>query len=698
MRPGYKQRPPHWSHGKSPALSSDTSNSVQPEIDAWTPKERQTVSPPRPRPIPTQVLVSPVDDSNIQAYLPEVEKSPYDLTFHLTAYDGCPIIIVPPHYFDVIAGSFKAGLYGLDTESDCTTGELRIIQIYTQTEVYIFSAAVLDELQDNLFIKFLRSKDRIKVGVDIDNDVFVMRRHINKRRVRGKDNHLKNKFAVNGIIDVQSIARSVGEPLLSLDKLAAKYVEGFSGNPQCLGTFNPPTNEQYIYAANDAVLSLKIYHPLRTKTPARHWVKENCPPPVPLKPPRPSIQLFPVGLRGDPTEFEKAARAIMAEEEVLQKAAALEAEAVKQAAEADQKAAAQTIEPELETKANPRAQTPEPEHPQPIKKNGKKAKKSKRKGGKSPSSSPQLPDEIDRIVQSLEKIPAAVKSDRKGPVTVSPELQQKFKEKMASMKKHRMGKCGKACLEKVEEETAELLNELDHARKKLAEGDERTKELTASIQKACKCTDDNNHQCSGTSIVKAFEGIGVTRGTIANAKPLPKKPSGQSRKFMFYDPVTKQSRIVQLSEADLKQGSEVPERSDSPELIKATERLRNLKNASNRANDAAGVALARQILPGNPGNAKEILDETIDRMISLNNGFSSEEFYELLTKATLWFGGLAAKPQNYSDLLLFILDIPNIRARYVGTDCVLIANIFINMAIENGYFKIESDDRLKLVR
>jgi hypothetical protein len=205
-------------------------------------------------------------------------KCVYDLTFHLTAYDGTPIIIVPESYFDVVAQSFTAGMYGFDTESDCQNGELRIIQIYTGKEVYIFPAKVLDKLKDNMMVKFLKSKDRLKIGADIDTDCYRLRRHANMKKSQGHfDQKLKYKFTVNGAIDLQSVGRSLGETIMGLEDLALKYVKGFEGNPSNLGSYCPPTNQQYIYAANDAIVSLKIYQPLLNKQPTQRWLDINRP-------------------------------------------------------------------------------------------------------------------------------------------------------------------------------------------------------------------------------------------------------------------------------------------------------------------------------------------------------------------------------------------------------------------------------------
>lgn len=438
MNSGHKQRPPQWLQYGAPS-SDNKQNHNNIGTDPWATKERYGNDNFTPKTIMQRTLSTPVvnsEKSDKTTNLPPT-ASLDDLDHVLNAYDGTPIIIVPPSHFDIVAGSFKAGLYGLDTESDCVTGELRIIQIYTKNEVYIFPASVLDNFTDNLFVKFLRSKDRIKVGVDIDNDISVLRRHINKKTPVGngnRDRHLRNMFTVNGIIDVQTIARSISETLLSLDKLSDKYVEDFIGNDCTLGTFNPPTNEQYVYAANDAILSLKIYEPLRTGRPSKRWrIANGCfveemvkQKPLLIRPVLPGTR--------DPTVFESAARAIFAEE------------------------VREQPEEKREGEKEERAKTPEPDRPEPKKSSGKKSKKKK-----------QSKADVTVVTQT--------KPTRN---TVSPELQRKFKEKMLAMRNHRIGKCDGKCdkpspdtikrsASKDLKETKELFAELESAKNELSE-------------------------------------------------------------------------------------------------------------------------------------------------------------------------------------------------------------------------------------
>lgn len=202
----------------------------------------------------------------------QTELTLQDLQSNIQAYNGSPIYIVPEKYYDLVAQSFTAGMYGLDTESDYYNSELRIIQVYTGSKVYIFPVNVLDRQVDNFFIKFLKSKDRIKVGVDIDGDAYRIKKYVQTRRHSSQEEQsAKYKFTINGTIDLQSIAHSFHERGLSLEKLAFKYVEDFQGNPSDFGSYLNPSPGQYIYAANDAVLSLLIYYPLIERNPCSRW-------------------------------------------------------------------------------------------------------------------------------------------------------------------------------------------------------------------------------------------------------------------------------------------------------------------------------------------------------------------------------------------------------------------------------------------
>jgi hypothetical protein len=203
-----------------------------------------------------------------------METPGIELNTRLKTFNGIPIYVVRGEENNSIPKTFMAGVYGLDTESDYRNNQLRLIQIYDGKIVYIFSAEYLLPNANCALTKFMTSKDRIKVGVDIDGDLNKLRNFIDKRWRecrKGNPEYNPYKLNANGFVDLQSIARSLGERAISLEKLADKYVENFQGNPTLLSTYLDPTDEDYIYAANDAVLSLEIYKPLLERRVTKRW-------------------------------------------------------------------------------------------------------------------------------------------------------------------------------------------------------------------------------------------------------------------------------------------------------------------------------------------------------------------------------------------------------------------------------------------
>ena len=220
--------------------------------------EKLTTSP---IPVHIPISVQQNEDTSSGESEAEPEKQVTDLYSTIRAYDGTPIYIVPLGYTNVVCSHLKAGTYGLDTESDCNTGALRIIQIYNGKVVFIFPVEALDNPVENGLIKFLKSKDRIKIGVDLDGDIFRLKKYVHTRRhASPEDQRVKYKFTVNGAIDVQNVAHTIGETSFSLDKLSHKYVEDFVGNPSELGpivfqlkisTFTQPTTPFYLSKSTD---------------------------------------------------------------------------------------------------------------------------------------------------------------------------------------------------------------------------------------------------------------------------------------------------------------------------------------------------------------------------------------------------------------------------------------------------------------
>jgi len=272
--------------------------------------------------------ILPEDDTILLDESIEYENNTEIKSVDLRAYDNSRIIIVKRNAYAIVK-SFGPGIYGMDTESDVITGELRIIQIHVPQKTHLVKsdnetidesnkdesvAEATDEPLTYIFFvedlipnkecpltKFMASKDRIKVGVDIDGDIHHINNYLitaaaNAERkpheswrpnATNNKNNIKNNIKTyntmkpsklfkprfNGFIDLQSIAKSLGETVLSLNKLANKYVEDFIGNDSYLGSYINPTQEQYVYAANDALLSYKIYHNLINRTPCNRYLK-----------------------------------------------------------------------------------------------------------------------------------------------------------------------------------------------------------------------------------------------------------------------------------------------------------------------------------------------------------------------------------------------------------------------------------------
>jgi len=193
----------------------------------------------------------------------------------MKAYDGTPIIILTAEQIPKAFQTFRAGSYGFDTESDYRTGDLRILQIYDNHNVYIVFVKHMKLESTCPIARFLASKNRVKVGVDIEGDQRKLVIHYSKlKKEYFRQNRRRSSFSLNmnGFLDLQSLARINREPRLSLNKLSDKYVEDFISNPSKLGSYINPNKEEYIYAANDAILSLKICDGLIKKTPCQRWL------------------------------------------------------------------------------------------------------------------------------------------------------------------------------------------------------------------------------------------------------------------------------------------------------------------------------------------------------------------------------------------------------------------------------------------
>lgn len=199
---------------------------------------------------------------------PEAPKNIQDLKPSFNAYDGTPIVIVPVDYSTVVASTFAPGIYGMDIQTDSNNNTVRLIEVFNGSMVYIFKAEAL-KFRDVGLRKFLSAKDRTKIGVDLDMDLYNIRTYINSL----KDNTVKSESvpSINGTIDIQNIAMTLGEPAISLTKLGDKYVEDYVEQPKIFGDYVNPTPDEYICAANDVIIALKIYFPLIQRKISKNW-------------------------------------------------------------------------------------------------------------------------------------------------------------------------------------------------------------------------------------------------------------------------------------------------------------------------------------------------------------------------------------------------------------------------------------------
>lgn len=169
----------------------------------------------------------------------------------LQTFNGNRIVISSGYQRDVILSEMGKGIYGFDTESDCQTRELRLIQIFDGQTAYIFPAT---DLHSSEFQRFLRAEDRIKVGVAIEGDVDKIQSFYHEiMRIRP---------ACHGFVDIKNIAVSLGYLKPGLSALSEKFIPGFVKYKSMLGRYINPSREQYIYAANDAQCSYMVYKAL----------------------------------------------------------------------------------------------------------------------------------------------------------------------------------------------------------------------------------------------------------------------------------------------------------------------------------------------------------------------------------------------------------------------------------------------------
>lgn len=210
----------------------------------------------------TQVVVFTPKAKNWQKVVTQTEVTDqFGLKSIGVTYDDAPIFMVPTELYTEVCASFGKGNYGLDTESDFRTQELRLIQVSNGYATYIFKADALSVDSQIGLPKFLKAKDRVKIGVDIETDARRINNHYNAWLQKQADSIYRKRFEVGGIIDLQNLARTFNteNPGISLKSLVATYLPEFEYKEMRHDSYLSPTKEQLVYAANDAVAPLQIY-------------------------------------------------------------------------------------------------------------------------------------------------------------------------------------------------------------------------------------------------------------------------------------------------------------------------------------------------------------------------------------------------------------------------------------------------------
>ena len=135
----------------------------------------------------------------------------------------------------------QGGLWGFDTEDM----PVSLIQLSSSEICYLFR--IKDNINKKL-VKVLENPFILKVGVDATTDV---------ERLHHYDVNTR------GVIDIQPLALSLGDPSISLEDLGKKYIPNFLGKDKLghKGDWNALTltPSQLRYATLDAYHSLLIY-------------------------------------------------------------------------------------------------------------------------------------------------------------------------------------------------------------------------------------------------------------------------------------------------------------------------------------------------------------------------------------------------------------------------------------------------------
>lgn len=141
---------------------------------------------------------------------------------------------------------------GFDTETTIWRLEdphyTSTVQLYSNSNCYIFQLYRIFKASGKLpkdLVKILQSPNIIKIGTDLTNDTTSL---------------LSYGITLRGTIDIQSIAKTMQIPDISLEGLAFKFEIGNKGTLIFKWDWDSDLNDEQIeYASNDAMLPLKIY-------------------------------------------------------------------------------------------------------------------------------------------------------------------------------------------------------------------------------------------------------------------------------------------------------------------------------------------------------------------------------------------------------------------------------------------------------
>ena len=160
----------------------------------------------------------------------------------------------------------KPTILGFDTETTLWCDRVSLLQLSTNEECYHFQiGAAHDEflrLPPVLF-RILGNPEIVKVGVGLDHDADFLRKSLN--------------ITLRSGLDIQAIARTMGEVALSLCDLGYKYIPNFPGKDPLghKGNWDGPLSPlQEYYSSRDAYYSLLIYQIMVLKQVPKK--EENC--------------------------------------------------------------------------------------------------------------------------------------------------------------------------------------------------------------------------------------------------------------------------------------------------------------------------------------------------------------------------------------------------------------------------------------